>query len=215
MPGGMRDGGGNPATYSILLSIKGAIMKLFLSILGLAIVLIIVILAYYGLFAKVTIAEKEAGDFWIVYEKHIGDYKEVGKVMDKIYSRLLGEDAVETTRGFGLYYDNPKKVQKENLRSIVGCILENKDAGKIEYLRQRYKIKKYPSSKSVVVEFTYRGTLSIFIGIFKVYPKIAEYMEQHNYAMVPVMEIYDSPNQTISYVVSVDIEAKAYDDFLK
>ena len=135
--------------------------------------------------------------------------------MDKIYSRLLGEDAVETTRGFGLYYDNPKKVKKENLRSIVGCILENEDADKIEYLKKRYKIKKYPPSKSVIAEFPFKGTPSIFMGILKVYPKITKYMEQHNYAMVPIMEIYDSSHKTISYVESVAIEAKIYDDFLK
>jgi len=190
-------------------------MKIFLSILGLVILLTVLMLAYYGLFAKVTIVEKEAGDFWVIYEKHIGDYKEVGKVMDKLYSRLLGEDAVETTRGFGLYYDNPEKVEKKNLRSIVGCILENKDADKIAYLKERYKIKKYPSSKSVVVEFPYKGTLSIFIGIFKVYPKIAEYMEQHNYAMVPIVEIYDTPNKTISYVASIRMDADYFNSFLE
>jgi len=190
-------------------------MRLFLSIVGLAIILIFLLLAYYGLFTKVMVVEKEAGDFWIVYEKHIGDYKEVEKVMDKIYSRLLGEDAVETTRGFGLYYDDPKKVKKENLRSIVGCILENKDEDKIEYLKERYTIKKYPSSKSVVAEFPFKGTPSIFMGILKVYPKITEYIEHHNYAMVPIMEVYDSSNKTISYLASVSFEAKIFDDFLK
>ena len=59
------------------------------------------------------------GGFWLLNEQHVGDYKKAGQVMDKIYSRLLGEDTIETSRGFGLYYDYPKKVKKENLRSVV------------------------------------------------------------------------------------------------
>jgi len=177
--------------------------------------MIILILSYYGLFAKVKIVEKEIGDFWLIYQKHVGDYKEVGQVMDKIYSSLLKEDSIKATRGFGLYYDDPKKVRRENLRSIVGCILAKQDEDNIEDLKKKYKIKKYPASKSIVAEFPFKGKASIFIGIFKVYPKLTEYIEQQDYSQGPIMEIYDTPNKRISYVASVNMDTKIFDDFLK
>jgi hypothetical protein len=190
-------------------------MKLMASVLGALIILIVVTLSYYGLFTKISIAEKDMGGFWLLYEKHIGDYKEVGKVMDKIYSRLLGEDAIETSRGFGLYYDDPKKVKKEDLRSIVGCILDKQDENKIDYLKKNYKIKYYPASKSVVAEFPFKGKPSIFIGIVKVYPKVAEYITQHNYRPGPIMEIYDTPNEKIFYVASIAMDTDIFNSFLE
>jgi len=189
-------------------------MKLIVSVLGVLIILIVVILSYYGLFARINIAEKEMGGFWLLYEKHVGDYKEVGQVMDKIYSRLLGEDAIETSRGFGLYYDDPKKVKKENLRSIVGCILDKQHENKIDYLKKNYRIKYYPASKSVVAEIPFKGTISIFIGLFKAYPRLAEYITQHNYPPGPIMEIYDTPHEKIFYVSSFTMDAEIFDSFL-
>ena len=183
--------------------------------LGALIILIVVTLSYYGLFTKITLAEKEMGGFWLLYEKHVGDYKEVGQVMDKIYSRLLGEDAIEASSGFGLYYDDPKKVKKENLRSIAGCILDKQDESKIDHLKKNYKIKYYPASKSVVAEFPFKGTLSIFIGIFKVYPQLAEYIKQHNYPPGPIMEIYDTPHKKIFYVAPNAMDAEILESFLE
>jgi effector-binding domain-containing protein len=198
-----------------IISCREEVMKLIASVLGVLIILIVVTLSYYGLFSGISIAEKEMGGFWLLYEKHIGDYKEVGQVMDKMYARLLGEDAIEATRGFGLYYDDPKKVKKENLRSVVGCILDKQDENRIDYLKKNYKIKYYPASKSVVAEFPFKGTLSIFLGIFKVYPRLAEYITQHNYPPGPIMEIYDTPNETIFYVASIAMDAGIFDSFLE
>ena len=120
-------------------------MKLTLSVIGLVIIFIVLSLTCYGLFTKVKIVEREIGDFCLIYEKHVGDYIGVGQVIDRVYSKLLGEDAIEPTRGFGLYYDDPKKVKKGNLMSIVGGILDKQDEDKIEHLKTHYKVKKYPT----------------------------------------------------------------------
>jgi hypothetical protein len=198
-----------------MISWREEVMKLIVSVLGVFIILIAASLSYYGVFTRISIAEKEMGGFWMLYEKHVGDYREVGQVMDKMYARLLGEDAIDTSRGFGLYYDDPKKVKKENLRSVVGCILEKQDENKIGYLKKNYRIKYYPASKSVVAEFPFKGTLSIFIGIFKVYPRLAEHITQHNYPPGPIMEIYDTPNEKIFYVASIAMDAEIFDSFLE
>jgi hypothetical protein len=190
-------------------------MKATLGTLVLIIIVALLTLTYYGLFAKVSIVEQEVGDFWLLYEKHVGDYKDVGPVIDSIYSRLLGEDAIAPLRGFGLYYDDPKKVEKKNLRSIAGCILDNQDEDKIDYLKRNYTIKKFPASKSVIVVFPYKGIPSIFLGVVKVYPKLAEYLAQKKYPPVPVMEIYDRPSKKIVYVAPVNLNTKVFDEFLE
>ena len=183
--------------------------------IGVIIIVVLLTLSYYGFFAKVTIVEKEVGDFWLLYEKHVGDYKETGQVIDRIYSRLLGEDAIAPSRGFGLYFDDPKKVEKKNLRSIVGCILDGQDEGRIDYLQRNYQVKKYPASKSVVAEFPFKGTPSIFLGLVKVYPKLTEYLAEHKYPPVPIMEIYDTPGGKLSYIASVNLDGQVYDDLLE
>ncbi len=190
-------------------------MKKFLVFIGLIIIVIVLMLSYYGLFTEVKIVEREVGPLWLVYEKHIGDYKNVGPVMDIIYNDLLSNASIEAAKGFGLYYDNPQEIEKEKLRSIVGCILEKGDENKIEDLKDKYKIKEYPSSKSVVVEFPFKGMLSIFIGIFKVYPKLSEYIKNHSYSQAPIMEIYDRTNKKITYVASVKLDPGIFDNFLE
>ena len=166
--------------------------------------------SYYGLFAKVKIVEKEVGPFWLVCATHVGDYKVEAPIEFKIYSNLVAQDSLKTTRGFRLYYDNPEKVKKENLRSILGSIVDKKDEDKIEALKKKYKIKKYPVSKSLVAEFPFKGKFSRFIGMFKVYPKLAKYIEKKNYPQVPIMEIFDPLNKKISFIASVDIDSKKF-----
>ena len=190
-------------------------MKLVLGVIGVLIILVVVTLSYYGFFTSISIAEKEMGGFWLLYEKHVGDYSETGKLIDSISARLLGEDAIEPSRAFGLYYDDPKKVEKENLRSIAGCILDKQDENRIDYLKNNYTIKYFPPAKSVVAEFPFKGTPSIFMGIFKVYPQLAEYITQHKYPPGPIMEIYDTANKKIVYIAPFAMDSGIFDSFLK
>ena len=88
-------------------------MKAILSALALIIIVVLLTLTYYGLFAKVTIVEQEVGDFWLLYEKHVGDYKDVGPVIDSIYSRLLGEDGIATSRGLESIMMIQKKLRRK------------------------------------------------------------------------------------------------------
>ena len=112
-------------------------MKTFIIVvLVVAIGVIIGSLYYVGFFAKIQIEEREVGPFKVVYEEHIGDYRGTGKIMDEIYHSLL-DDGIETYKGFGIYYDDPKTTEKDKLRSIAGCILEENDHLKISELQKR------------------------------------------------------------------------------
>ncbi len=157
--------------------------------------------AYYGTFKKLTIEVKEAGGETIVFEEIKGDYRQSGVVMDKIYYSLLNDDEITTYKGFGTYYDNPKKVKTEDLRSEAGSILESSDLDKVNELRLKYNIKNLPKEEYIVTEFPYKNTMSVFFSLMKVYPALTKYAKENNHREdTPVTEIYDIPNNKIIYL---------------
>jgi len=191
-------------------------------ILGIIVILIVVIaivclivLARYGLFYSVSISEKNVGPYLLVYKTHIGDYNGVAPIIGEVYNDLKNNYSIEATKGFGIYYDNPREVDKAKLRSIVGCIVEGKSVEDLKKASSKYGVKEYPSSKSVVAEFPYKGKMSIIIGIFKVYPKLASYIKERKYPQTPIMELYDRPKERIEYISSVNLSNDTFAGFLK
>ena len=175
-------------------------MKWILVAIIVIIALIVVTYAYYGGFKKVNFQTSKQGGEMLVYEEVTGDYKQSGPVMDKVYYSLLNEDKIETFKGFGIYYDNPQKVETSKLRSEVGCILENSDTARITELTAKYKVKTYPKQSYLTTEFPYKGKLSVLVGVMRVYPAMNKYItEQGMSEKGAVMEIYDIPNKKILY----------------
>lgn len=162
--------------------------------------ILICIYALYGGFSKVNCSIAEQGGETLVYKEIKGDYSQSGDVMNKIYYALINENKIVTFKGFGIYYDNPQKVEKSKLRSEAGCILEPIDTVKVFWLKGKYNIKVCPIKKYIVTEFPHKGNMSIMVSIMKVYPALKKYMEENGYEQnVPVMEIYDMPNKKILY----------------
>ena len=175
-------------------------MKIALIVLAVLITVIVAFYTYYGGFKKISISISESGGEVLIYEKIQGDYKQSGIVMDKIYNSLLKEDKIETFKGFGIYYDNPQKVEKKKLRSEAGCILEEKDIDKLSALEKKYTIRIFPKGKYIITEFPYKGKISIFFSIMKVYPALTNFSMKNGYVEdSAVMEIYDIPNNKIIY----------------
>ena len=175
-------------------------MKTTLIILISLIILILLMLAWLGAFKKVHVYAARQGGETLVYETIKGDYRQSAAAMNRIYYRLLNEDKIETFKGFGIYYDNPKKVSKDQLRSEAGCILPPADVAKSEALAGKYQLKVFTEADYLVAEFPYKNKLSIFMSIAKVYPALNKYAEQHNYNTEGfVMEVYDIPNKKIFY----------------
>ena len=174
-------------------------MKVVLIIFATLVVLLIVMYAYYGGFRKISFRIEPQGGETIVYKSVTGDYSQTPKVSDKIYYTLLNEEKVATTKGIGIYFDNPKKVDKNKLRSEIGCIVENVDSVTLKSLAEKYQVKTLPQSDYVVTEFPFKGKLSVLFGIMKVYPELNKYDREHGYTEGPITEIYDVPNKRITY----------------
>ncbi len=179
-------------------------MKIIATIFLVLILALLIYLASLGLFNRINLEEKDMGPFTVVYENHTGPYRETSAIQDKIYYKLLNEEQIETYKGFGIYYDNPKKVAKEELRSEVGSILETKDYAKTEALKTKgYKIKTIEKQKSLVAKFPLKNQFSIMLGVIKVYPAMEKYIAENDYQQTPALEIYDIPNQQIIYIFEI------------
>lgn len=177
------------------------IIILICAVLGIG---LLTFLNHTGFFAKVLIEEKTAGPYILVFDEHIGDYRNTAAVQDKIYYSLLNDYKIETYKGFGIYYDDPKKVPKDKLRSKAGCILEQTDYDKIEMLKEKgFKILEMAEAKSVVVEFPFKNPLSILAGIKKVYPRIDKYLQINKYSKNEMLEIYNIPEKKIIYIMNI------------
>lgn len=178
----------------------------FIKILLIAILVFViagVVIAWdAGFFTSVDVQEKPMGPFTVVYESHTGDYAQAGAVQMKVYNALL-EKGIETTKGFGIYLDNPETVAKAELRSQIGCIVDQPSNDLGTTIAGEFEMSLIPVKDYMVVEFPFKRQLSIFAGIIKAYPALKEHSQVHGYMQSSSMEIYDVPNEKIYYLMEL------------
>lgn len=175
-------------------------IKVMSSIISVIAILILSAYAYYGGLKSVSPLIKECGGEILVYKKVSGDYAQSAAVSDQIYKQLLDDYGLETYQGFGIYYDDPKAVETSALKSDVGCILEPKDSGRLEELKTKFEVANFPIDEYLTLEFPFKGKLSMFVGIMKVYPAFDAFAEENGYdSNAPVMEIWDVGNEKTIY----------------
>lgn len=162
---------------------------------------LIVYIIQGGLFSKIEVktVEPKRGPMTIAYKSGKGPYKGAGDLFSDITSILLDCNCI------GIYYDDPDSVASQDLRYAVGAILasgsEVPDPEKVETcVKHGYKIIHFPQPNHVVLaEFPFRNTLSIYMGIFRVYPKLKEYIAVRGLCAYPALEIYTS--STIEFIM--------------
>ncbi|MCX6807372.1 MAG: hypothetical protein NTZ80_00995 [Patescibacteria group bacterium] len=177
-------------------------LAIIIIVLIILLLLAAIYLFYMGLFKRIKIIEKEIGPYQLVYEEYIGDYSNTEKIADSIYSSLLA-DGVKTYRAFGIHYDDPRVIEKDKLRSMVGCIVEEKDYDKINALTNKYKMRIFEQKNRIVTDFPLRGRSPIFFSLLRVYPALDVYMKSRGYKRGEIMEIYDTPSQKITYAAEI------------
>lgn len=163
-------------------------------------VAIIGFLFYAGFFAKAEVAEKQLETMYLVGLNHKGDYSKAGEISNRVFE-YLKEKNVESTLGFGIYYDNPRDVKTEELRSFIGCVIAAEDSAKVSFENMRAEL--YPAKKHVIINFPLKNELTYSIGPIKVYPQLNKYIQEKNYKTGAAIEIYDVPNKKIIYAMPI------------
>jgi hypothetical protein len=189
--------------------------------LAVTVVVVVVVLAavlgvagYCGAFRSVTVADEEFGPVWLVYEKHTGAYGDIRHVIKQVRTQLVEQEGLEPARSFGLYWDDPREVPKEQLRSIGGCILDTSDEETLARILARYNAAEFPRSSVVTATFPLKGPLSFVLAVMKVYPALEAYMAANGLASVPVMEIYDSQSGLIRFVAAHAVSKRRFGSYL-
>lgn len=167
-------------------------------LITLAVIILIAlgIYAYYGGFAKVNIRVETLGGETIIYKEVQGDYKQTSAISDEMYSYISNNSTIKMHDGIAIFYDDPKKIATDKLRSDVGYIIEPKDIESLGELGDEYKIKTLPVEQAVTTEFPFKGNLSAIISFLRVYPAIEKYIQEHNLDNSDALiEIYSIQNK--------------------
>ena len=135
--------------------------------------------AYMGAFSSVHVKEGEFGPYSFFYKPFIGPYEEVGPLFQEVHE-IFEKKSIEIESMAGIYYDDPKTVEKSSLRSEIGAILNKADAQKhLNKLLQRgLQFKTLPRQNYISTEFPYRNMISIYIGLSKAYPALTKYAHE-------------------------------------
>lgn len=157
--------------------------------------------AYLGVFSHVNVEEKIEGGYKLVGLDFTGSYSKAGAFIADV-EKKLSDSGIKSTKGFGIYYDDPKVTPEEKCRSFVGNVLEEKDYNKMAELKlQGFKVDSIPESESVVTYFPIKSSLSYMIGPMKVYPAFTNYMNEKKYTTNLSAEIYDMSEEKIIFIM--------------
>merc|ERR1719318_191300 len=126
----------------------------------------------------------------MAYKTSVGPYKNAGEFFTESFCLLPDREQL------GIYYDDPEGIATDMLRCAVGPVLAKGEEKPVpeemeKMLKNGFKIVHLPKPSCVVTaSFPFTTTLSIFLAIYKVYPRLRDYIAQRNLCAYPAMEIY-------------------------
>uniref|UniRef100_A0A1A7WC08 Testis expressed 264 n=1 Tax=Iconisemion striatum TaxID=60296 RepID=A0A1A7WC08_9TELE len=159
------------------------------------------LLVYSGLLSDVVVktGPPPVKNVTVAYKFQEGSYKDCGAAYTESCS--IGPKL----RSIGVFYDDPKQRPPEKCRYMVGSILCEGEEKLDEELLKMYekfgfKLFSLPEvSHAVTTSFPYTTHLSHVLGPYRVYPRLASYIEERKLCAFPFIEIYGS--DVINYMV--------------
>jgi len=154
-------------------------------------------LGYSGLFTSITVCttEPDTGPMTLAYKTMTGPYKDAGELFTESYCLLPHREQL------GIYYDDPEAVPASELRCAVGPVLakgeeEEPIPEEMEKMRENgFKIVHLPKPSYVVTaSFPFTTTISIYLGIYRVYPRLRDYIAERKLCAYPALEMYNDAN---------------------
>ncbi len=152
------------------------------AICALLFVLILGFIGYMGGFREMVVKEQDFGPFYLFYHSHTGPYSEVSQLHKKV-TKIIAKEKLKSEASFGIYYDDPSKVEKSKLRSEVGVILTKVTAEKYTstLIKNGLRFKLLAKRPYIFTSFPFHNVLSIFFGLSKAYPALGKYSKEKQY----------------------------------
>ena len=179
-------------------------IKVTLVIISLILVFVVGFFWYMGYFQSVQVQEKKEGGFLMAGIEVVGPYSDAGRHIAKVDYKLRGL-GINSTKGIGIYYDDPKTTPKDKYHSFVGNVINVTDTLLLEKIKLNgLKIDSITKKKALIIEFPIKNTLSYMIGPMKVYPIFTKYVLQNKIKPTLTFEIYDMDANMITFVMQYD-----------
>ena len=177
------------------------LLKQLLILLIILLVLLLVamgILMYHRIFKSITVKQGPFRKLNFVYTFHKGDYQKNMLILEDVMVKLKGSD-IPIVSPATIYYDNPRKTKRKDLRSDVGFILPDSVKPDIDGL----DFKQINNAEYIYTAFPYVSRFSIMIGAMKVYPAFAKYRKKNHIKEREIIEIYEMQHKNIIYLMPV------------
>jgi hypothetical protein len=175
-------------------------MKIII-ILAVIILAVVAFLFYMGMFSKIVVKEEQKGPYTFAIVEHKGPYSGVGKPMAELDKKMRAA-GFNSKDGIGLYYDDPAKVSKNQLKSEVGYLITKDDLGKVQANQGKFNFRVLEQENFLVAEFPIRNMLSYMFGPMKVYPVVNAFLREKGLTMTGAsIEIYDMSAKKIYFLI--------------
>jgi len=169
-----------------------SIEMVFVGVFIMLLLTLAVYVFYSGMCSSITVStsEPEYGPITLAYKTMTGPYKNVGEIFTESFCLLPDR------KQLGIYYDDPEGTPPDHLRSAVGPILASGDEKPLpeemeKMVKNGFKIVHLPKPSYVVTAaFPFTTTLSIFLAIYRVYPRLRDYIANKNLCAYPALEVY-------------------------
>lgn len=178
-------------------------MKIIITFLIMAATVFLGGFYYYGGLSNIRIEERTLGPFIVIYEKNNGDYQKSNMAIKKLI-KMAQENGVSPQAGFGMYQDVVSGEPQNDMQNESGIIINNQDAGRLQHiLDETVHQREISSFEAIMGEFPFKGTASMLLGVWKVYPRLSKYLAGKRLKKGASFEIYDMAKKKTIYAMSV------------
>lgn len=148
-------------------------LKIFIGVILALIVSGVGYFYYLGAFDPVQVKEETLGPFYVLSHDRVGNYRNVGETFEAI-QKEFPEKGFKNYKLFGIYKDNPNTVPEEKLRCEVGALFSQPITEIPSGFSLPLKYKVIEKKRYLTADFPLKSFVSIFLGIFKVYPELTK-----------------------------------------
>lgn len=156
------------------------------------VIIIVTYLIYSGLRSEVVVitGSPPVKKITIVYKFVPGPHKDRAVVFSE--SSRIGPKLPR----IGIFYDDPEKVPGPDCCCAVGSVVsEGEDMAPedvlLKYKTSGFSVYSFPEVTHVVIaSFPHRTSLSVFIGVKRVYPQLIKYIKERRLCAHPFIEVH-------------------------
>jgi hypothetical protein len=159
-------------------------MKALLGSLAVIVVALLGVGTYVGLFASVTVSERDMGPYQFVYVQDTTTDRSRVRDLSHALAQRLDEAGYTTRQPAQVYFPTGRGIQNQ-IGFVVDRAVTREVLGADTYFRP------VPAQRAMVAEFPFRMQLSYAIGHWRVESALAAHRAQKGYRETSIMVILD------------------------